>query len=414
VTALHVVAGCRTIQVYTAKHTDRSINDIRVTNADSKHDLALLRSPVDLGEAPLTLSTATAADEPLATTGYPYGARSPQSMSLEQRFVQGGTLGDVLGNEDTNKITAAGWPALDERVLNLEGHLVPGLSGSPIFNSLGRVVGVADGGLQQGYVAISWATFASYVNALPKDPKDPAVPLEAGELLFAYDNVAPNRHVTVKCPAGAVVDLVGSKTYLELQKETDDPQGLGVLTRGLQADISDEFFDVYQEQSSGAAFVLPHGLTLASEGDECVARDQGSTTFHIRFDKFNSDTEGETTALAFQTRVFGANPGWEIDPNFSYAVPKSRADGMLFFRRAYVHGALRSFNGAGFATFATLNKKIVSVIAVDPDVTGAVYTKAIGCIANGSSDGDCAESVKTWRRWADAVHGVALATFPQK
>jgi len=59
-----------------------------------------------------------------------------------------------------------GFPALDLHILYLEGSLLPGYSGSPVFDPNGRLVGVGDGVLEKGASYMSWIIPAKYLAEL--------------------------------------------------------------------------------------------------------------------------------------------------------------------------------------------------------------------------------------------------------
>ena len=92
------------------------------------------------------------------------------SDSLHLRF-SGKKLRDIVPPSVAIELSSAGSPSLDLDITSIEGHLLPGDSGAPIFNKQGRVVAIADGGLANGRVGISWAIPVKYLNDLAASPE---------------------------------------------------------------------------------------------------------------------------------------------------------------------------------------------------------------------------------------------------
>ncbi len=101
-------------------------------------------------------------DDVLVVFGHPYAIRL-RDHSLRVLREQLVPLFSLLPNnskqdaEFRKQMTDRNSPSVDEKVINLEGDLAPGFSGAPLINSAGEVVGVADGGLNNGQNGICWA-----------------------------------------------------------------------------------------------------------------------------------------------------------------------------------------------------------------------------------------------------------------
>lgn len=142
VTALHVVSGCPNISVY---YQGRQISrSVTITKVLRKADLALL----SVGNSPESLplqddSKAPPLDQGLATLGFQLQIPDMSSTLLRLRY-GGKRLRDIVPRSVAQALSNVGSPSLDLEITNIEGHLVPGLSGAPIFSPSGKVVAVAD------------------------------------------------------------------------------------------------------------------------------------------------------------------------------------------------------------------------------------------------------------------------------
>lgn len=415
VTAYHVVAGCarQNVLVHSAAG---AIVHVRAIRADRSDDLALLQLASAAGSSALTLSTSTAAGA-LAAVGFPWGEHAAQSVDLTVRFVRGGQLQDVLPSADAARLMGMGWPSLTAQVLNLEGHLVPGLSGSPVFDEAGRVVGIADGGLKNGFVAMSWATPAAALSRLATAPPMTSNDTTDPDIMFDYD-APPQSPLSLKCGA-AIFDRIGRDTYLRLERDTDDPNGLGVLTSMLHPDIDHEVFDVYQERHSGAGLVLPVGAVLHSSGAVCTATvPETRVVFTVKVTTANSLQDVQSQTVAMGSEMLPLAQGWRADPNYSYATALPRADGMIR-RRIMSEKCLdcsampMTWSGSAFLTYAWMKPTLMSVFVVDPEITSQLQTVVVPCLISDTTNAQCSKDLPLWYRWGEVVHAVALATFPQ-
>lgn len=155
VTALHGVVGCNKITV------KGHYKELKIYQADIERDVAFLYSD-ELKGSLSQLQTGKkfpTRGENLHVIGYPHGMSTQlHSKKLEVRHSPLEKLKNLIPHgKFFSKIKKRNSPNLNFEVLNIEGHLVHGHSGAPIFNRDNEVVGIANGGLNNGYAEIVWA-----------------------------------------------------------------------------------------------------------------------------------------------------------------------------------------------------------------------------------------------------------------
>lgn len=167
-TALHGVAGCDNIYAIasemskTAELIDVVFDNLEVSLVDINHDTALLRSKLEADiktPIPDTLGIKVSRSIPESTSeiwvlGHPYAIdhvidtkqiaiRNRQLMELRQYFLTHSAAA-IIALEQRKS------PRLDIQVLNLEGNLVPGLSGAPVLLRADDIAfGIANGGIRR-------------------------------------------------------------------------------------------------------------------------------------------------------------------------------------------------------------------------------------------------------------------------
>ena len=338
VTALHVVAGCQKITVYyEALKVTRPASVARVLR---QADLVLLK----ITDAPSAQVLVVDPKPPsltdqLSTLGYPLQILSMSSTSLQLRY-GGKTLRNIVPDSVAQALSG-GSPSLDLEIDSIEGHLLPGHSGAPIFNGQRKIVAIADGGLENGAAALSWGIPAHFLNQLAASDEHPDTAVAAGSshaVLFASDNEARNLGETT-C-SGATLTKLRSATFAQLSKSVDDPGGLLQTIRTIKIDPSNITFDVYQHLTSGATFVVPSGAELkqAPNGDCTAALPSGKVQMRIHVGILSSPSEIQATGSAFENSLVDGNTkGWVADAMWTNATPLTRFDGLIVRRRGYEH-----------------------------------------------------------------------------
>jgi hypothetical protein len=164
VTALHVVAGCARITVYWEKHSGvtQRAQIVRVLNGI---DLALLEATGAPGKPLAADARRPRVDAQLEVLGYYLAVPTMDSKPLRVTFGSS-RLRDMLPTHVRRELQQSGAIDLDMEIVRLDGHLLPGLSGAPIFDVSGKVVAIGSGGLKSGAASVSWAVPALHLEAL--------------------------------------------------------------------------------------------------------------------------------------------------------------------------------------------------------------------------------------------------------
>jgi hypothetical protein len=133
---------------------------VQLLSADIDSDIAVVDSTELERKYPSGYNAAQSlpmADQVLTVYGYPEGLLKPLRTTLQVRRPALVQLSDLLSEKLIGDLGQRGSPVTPLQVLSIQGNILPGHSGSPIFAQDGSVVGIADGGLKDGTVAISWA-----------------------------------------------------------------------------------------------------------------------------------------------------------------------------------------------------------------------------------------------------------------
>ena len=166
VTALHVVDGQSNIVAHQINSAGQIVfsSPVQVVRVHKDSDLVLLRLQTPANHPPLQISnTKPAVKQQLDAVGFPLNISGYSNTQVAVRF-GGNQLRSILPPKALASIQS--YPSKTVEILNLEGNLVPGLSGAPIVDDRGLVVGVVDGGLEDGAIGISWGIPASQLQKL--------------------------------------------------------------------------------------------------------------------------------------------------------------------------------------------------------------------------------------------------------
>jgi hypothetical protein len=167
-TALHGVANCTTI---TAIANSTVISDLQITQIDFQRDVALLALAAEQQALiPSTYLTATHEPIPTDTTGKPeavcavgYPAGIKDQWSYRALRLQSRTKAKLYNllppdQELINAFNQRQSPSRFTNVFRIEGELAHGVSGAPLLNEAGAVIGIIEGGLKDaGADTVSWA-----------------------------------------------------------------------------------------------------------------------------------------------------------------------------------------------------------------------------------------------------------------
>jgi hypothetical protein len=301
VTSLHAMHPKGKIRI---KYGDVWNTDISVIRVHEKADLVLLqvgasgKFPASVVPIESAKITSIAYKEELSSIGYNMGARSAQPKSLKRGGIVGNkeTLYYTLPPEAVTKLQSFKVPDVNLEIMMIEGSLLPGYSGSPIFHEKdGSLVAIGDGGLDAGTKNVSWAIPAKYLAEL-ETSSSTTIPsgMESSPLHFSSKVAIKDEAIAEKIKtepedvnfeqvyemfaeeyAGVQFGdyefyYVKTRTYDELYSTSFDTENLDSLmvefqSYGLSLDYSLFQFDVYEDPYHEVILVVPSGMPLKTD-----------------------------------------------------------------------------------------------------------------------------------------------------
>lgn len=164
-TTLHGVAGANRIAATLYSSETPTYCEMAVKEADIDRDIAYLvptagqpKLPGEGLKAQIGIDLRDLGDASVWVVGFPMNIdllASATKLQVRDRPIE--KLELLLNPQAREQLALRKSPSISHEVLNLQGNLLPGHSGAPIFNSRGSVIAVGSGGLNEGRVGHSWA-----------------------------------------------------------------------------------------------------------------------------------------------------------------------------------------------------------------------------------------------------------------
>lgn len=440
VTAHHVVGGCKGFNVRYEGVKDDAGRErpARLERVLSSTDLGLLR--VDAPPAVPTLRLAAgAAARDQGHAGFGYGLGVPTASDKNVRFASGAhRLRDILPPAAADELARNASPiAMDADVLRLDAPLEPGMSGGPIVNAAGEVVGVVAGGLKAGASTASWGWPGEGVRRLLVSAEPTGKALRSATIYYAETDFTQVSRALAQGRRLRCGDLEfsdnGQRPLSELIRGADDwprVQHIMNLSREAPQALGEARFQVWVSRPSGATALVPAGYTLTQEGSTCVARSRtGPFQLLVWSAATPTPADVQWRSTEFEQRILGPRLpqtfGLQIDPQLTTFItapngivapgPQVRDNGLMFNRKgfmlakrppqfpgetvplAHVFHTLVARSGA-FLGVATVNAEINPLLTT----CGTPMQPAYGCVG---AQAHLAE-------WTRFVLATQLSTFP--
>lgn len=339
VTALHVVSGASRIQIKLSNEGAlRTANIIRVLK---DQDLALLRLTSTSDRTPLfSHNTVLTGGEEVICLGYPFNIPSSDPTFLRVKS-SNKRLRDIIPPQIKDQLDQIGFPNTENIILNLDGHLLPGHSGAPIFDSNYRIVAISNGGLAVGGASRSWAIPALHLTNLMTSTE--LIPNQSvlSRDLYA-EELSPHGDGTVLRSEETEDELlfIRNASYAEMSNTTDDPLGLTQITQTFgPIDLFNVTYDIYRERSSGATVVVPGNSTAPFfENDFWMVDGPNDVTqLYFRIDKELSQIDLQNKSVIFEMDLVENDhmQNWMLNSQWSYPFIRPTLSGMSVRRKAF-------------------------------------------------------------------------------
>jgi hypothetical protein len=412
VTTLHVVNGCGKMSVYSeATGSTKKATILRVL---PRQDLVLLQIDTIAGSALLNVAQASpSATDELQVLGYPLAIPRMDNTTVRLRY-GGRTLRDIVPQAVAEELKNLGSPDPNIAITDIEGHLLPGHSGAPILNGSGEVVAIADGGLENGAVGVSWGLPAATLAMLAISTETlPANASASNAHLFSAETTAQNGP-DITC-GGNTFKKIRTLVFGDIRHATDDPLGLEQLLTAVGPAAYSFQFDVYQQISNGATFVVPKDAVLIDSSGMCVST-SGNVVIRVALTVNPQDPAGQASSVQYESRMLNS-PGWQPDPGWTYLFPSRRFDGFVARRKSFIHAVLTPYYGLVqdqelFETLVARKGVFLGVSALNPNSTPNVVQTQQACKFNPQVSPYCGQALADLQEWDKAVIAVHLSTIP--
>jgi len=400
VTALHAVAGADAIEV-TFLGEPQAFASGRIVRALTRCDLALVELDPPPARTPLgTDSVRPAAGQRMVIVGFPLNVPRHRGEYVQATATDPvARLDQGVPPDVAQKLRGQNVLDITQEVVHLQAPLKPGHSGAPILDDGCRLVGVGNGGVNQGPGLWSWAIPAQ--NLADLLASNDAVPDFAGgeTQLFSNDVVTGEFTPEVVAQDDALGDddledwlawldeegeddepihgllvKTGTRSLADIQWSLDvwsgdDPMGLQAIltefaTYGVAFPPDELMFDVYYEEATGASVVLPAGAVLRADGTgRFEARLAGDRIRLLLATYLGQDPQWASTAFEQQINAEYLPLGVQfmLDPTYTYLdaygqpAPFVRWDGTMFTRKSYQIVVPDMWGGAELAGYVFEN-----------------------------------------------------------
>jgi len=214
---------------------------------------------------PLTGFATSTKNDLLHALGFWSDAASSQVIDIKHADFDPEKLDGILPEQYKKQIIEMTFPSIYDPIYGLNGgSLLPGFSGSPVFNSNGNLVSVGDGGIEAGALNVSWSIPASNLDRLSAS-NDTVLPstithvpfLYSAEVSIPVDSVPTNYYKFFQRDDISLYQIK-TRTYEQMKKTAWDTFFVKDLERCLKFNIEkihyDSLnFDVYQNPGGGTA-----------------------------------------------------------------------------------------------------------------------------------------------------------------
>jgi hypothetical protein len=267
VTSLHAMkAGAKITIVYPGKE----LRPAKIIKIITDPDLVMLEtcnsdgSPLTLktDAVPLTSFATSTKNEVLHALGFWSDAASSQVIDLKHADFDPEKLDGILPEQYKKQIIEMTFPSLSDPIYGLNGgSLLPGFSGSPVFNSTGNLVSVGDGGIEAGQLNVSWSIPATNIDRLSAS-SNAELPSTITHVPFLYSAEASIPIDTVlsyykffKHDSTSLYQ-VKTRNYEQIKKTAWDPYFIEKVEKSIKffrtkLDYDTLKFDVYQIPGQG-------------------------------------------------------------------------------------------------------------------------------------------------------------------
>ena len=263
---------------------------------------------------------------PISALGFNKGAIGMSTRELRKGYVKPETLEVLLPPKALSLLSQSNVLDIKLPIYYLDGSLLPGYSGSPIVNEQGVLIGIGDGGLENGAGGVSWVIPAYHLAELSQSqslslPKS----LGATRKVFSTDNaISLPTSAAIEPTYNSVKDKIAqtipsswwdffisraqakpsieardefsvdsedlawqkeyrqtdyfqfsfiktkSRTFGQMVESTDYSEGLNkvfslfnLYFHGYQVDYDSFVFDIYEDSQFGLNIAVPSGITLS-------------------------------------------------------------------------------------------------------------------------------------------------------
>lgn len=272
------------------------------------------------------------------TVGFNLGCSNYISRNFFVGLSENNTLAALLPRSLHNDIANWGLLSKETEIVYIDGHLLHGFSGAPVVDFQGKLIGIADGGLENGAAGISWCVSSKYLNLLENSKENIIIPNQKIiNALFSAEESFGSENLEYFSYKGFKFNKIKTRTFAQLDKtgkySSMDSLGLAQLLNNFKLYNYLSFeYDIYLEENTGATIVLPSNNKLKIENNQIIS---GNDKIKL-FCSIEKTNDVQQTSTYFENSVMPfLISNWTIDPLWSYPYPYAGPNNTLVRRKAY-------------------------------------------------------------------------------
>lgn len=460
VTSLHGMSRTGDIMVV---YPGNAVRKMRIKQVLEKADLVLLEVSPGQPAPPSNLTPITQVNvanisfgSEVFALGYNSGAKGSSTRILKKGYVDPELLSNLIPDKDRRQIQSLGYPDLNMNILYVEGSLLPGYSGAPIFDTQGKLVGIGNGGLENGASNVSWIIPCRYLQELEAStatnlPQNldklnqlysatSSINLGADDL-GSIDKALDQQSTLFRPVKSREFEFYKTKnrSIVELTESSSNPSNVLKLNEeitkqfNISLDLNRIRFDIYEDIQNGVVVVVPEGLQLnvinrMTEEEALTVRFVDNDFTYLAYSVIKDDSNElndlhmddiieflEEEYFTVLARTFGIS-GFYVADDYSYIEEDYNSNRKTIHISATGAELVYSpMDGRqyGISTYITLlinqNKLILTsaVTAIPYDVLMNAAQFGINCMGSNSQGVDC----KRFQDFYSAFTAAHLTTF---